>query len=91
MMNNPVGIKAEHIVGLENILADAISRIYSTKYYNVWFKKITQEFLQIKSWDRFHPNQELILLLYSRLMEGQDPGLSPPKTLKHFTKENFIS
>ena len=38
MMNNPVRIKAEHIAGLENTLADAISRIYSTKYSNVCFK-----------------------------------------------------
>ena len=32
MMNNPVGIKAEHIAGELNILADTISRTYSSSY-----------------------------------------------------------
>ena len=91
MMNNPVGIKAEHIAGLENILADAISRIYSTKYSNVCFNKLMQEFPQMKSWDGFHPSQELLSLLYSGLLEGQDPGLSLPKTLGHFVPGKTIS
>ena len=29
MINNPVGITVEHIAGINNILADAISRVYS--------------------------------------------------------------
>ena len=34
MMNNPVGIGAEHIAGELNILADAILRTYSSSYSN---------------------------------------------------------
>ena len=32
MINNPVGIKAEHIAGSSNILADAISRVFNISY-----------------------------------------------------------
>ena len=37
MINNPVGIKAEHIAGLSNTLTDAISHVYSTSFsQNEW-------------------------------------------------------
>ena len=48
MINNPVGIKAEHIAGKSNVLADAISRIYTNLYSNASFKNILQEFPQMK-------------------------------------------
>ena len=57
MINNPVGIKADHIAGSENILADAISRVYNSSYSKFSFTKIFQEFPQMKSWKRFHPSQ----------------------------------
>jgi len=40
MINNPVGIQVEHIAGIANILADAISRIYSKHNSVPCLKKI---------------------------------------------------
>ena len=86
MMNNPVGIRAEHIAGDLNILADAISRTYSSSYSKLSFDKLFQEFPYLKSWNRFHPSQELLSTLYSGLLEGQDQGLCLPKILGHFAQ-----
>ena len=56
MINNPVGIKADHIAGTSNTLADVILRVYTTSYSETSFKKIFQEYPQMKSWKRFHPS-----------------------------------
>ena len=53
MINNPVGIKAEHIAGSSNILADAISRVFNISYSENSFIKKFQDFPQMKSWKRF--------------------------------------
>ena len=87
MMNNPVEIKAEHIAGELNILADAISRTYSSSYSKLSFDNLFQEFPQMKLWNRFHPSQELLSAIYLGLLEGQDQGLCLPKTLGHFSQD----
>ena len=91
MINNPVGIKAEHIAGKSNILADAISRIFNISYSNNSFNNLFQEFPQMKLWKRFHPSQELLSALYSGLVQGQDQGLCPPDKLGHFVQDSNIS
>ena len=91
MINNPVGIKAEHIAGLSNTLADAISRVYSTSFSQISFDKIFQNFPQMKSWKRFHPSQELLSAIYSGLLQEQDCGLCPPNKLGHFVQGNNTS
>ena len=91
MINNPVGLNAEYIPGLNNILADAISRVYSNSLSHSSFEKLFQEFPQMKYWMRFHPSQELLSALYSGLLKGQDPGLYLPKHLGHFTQGKDIS
>ena len=90
MINNPLGFKAEHIAGTNNILADKISRIYNTSFSKTSFTKLFQEFHQLRSWKRFHPSQELLFYLYSGLLTGQDHGLCPPKNLGHFAPDNNI-
>ena len=87
MMNNPVGIKAEHIAGELNILADAISRTYSSSYSKLSFDNLFQEFPQMRLWNRFHPSQELLSAIYLGLLEGQDQGLCLPKILGHFSQD----
>ena len=91
MINNPVGIKADHIAGTSNTLADVISRVYTTSYSETSFHKIFQEYPQMKSWKRFHPSQELLSVLYSALLQGQDHGLCPPNKLGHFAQDSNIS
>ena len=91
MINNPVRLSAEHIAGINNILADAISRVYTQNNSALSFKKLMQEFPMMKSWNRFLPSQEFLSALYSGLLEGREPGLCVPKTLGHFTQDKNIS
>ena len=88
MINNPVGIKAEHIAGESNILADKISRIHNSSYSEYSFHNHFQEYPQMKLWSRFHPSQELLSYLYSGLLMEQDQGLRPLKNLGHFAQDN---
>ena len=90
MINNPIGLNAEYIPGIYNILADAISRVYSNSPSHSSFEKLFQEFPQMKYWKKFHPSQELLSALYSGLLKGQDPGLYLPKHLGHFTQSKDI-
>jgi hypothetical protein len=90
MINNPVSIKCEYIKGEKNILADAISRTFSSQSSQPNFRKLFIKYPQIRSWKRFHPNQELLSNLYSALLEEQDPGLCPIKNLGHVKLDNNI-
>ena len=44
IINIPVGLKAEYIEGVLNVLADAISCTYSSSYSKLSLKKLFQEF-----------------------------------------------
>ena len=46
MINNPVGIKAAHIAGSKYVLADAISRVYTSTYSKLSFQKLFRNFLK---------------------------------------------
>ena len=91
MMNNPVGLKGEHISGIENNCADKISRVYSKANSPPSFKSLFQEYPSLKEWKRFHPSPELLSDLYSALLEGLAPEPSPRKNLGHFTHVNNIT
>ena len=75
MINKPVGIQVEHIAGIKNILANAISRIYSKHNSVPCLKKLMQEFPMMKSWNRSLPSQESLSDLYLGLLEGREPGI----------------
>ena len=90
MINNPVGLKAEHIAGESNTLADKLSRIYNSSLSEYSFQNLFQEYPQMKSWNRFHPSQELLSYLYLGLLKEQDHGLCPPKQLGHFALDKNI-
>ena len=90
MINNPVSIKSDYIKGESNVLADAISRTFSTTPSKTNFDNLFNKFPQIKSWKRFHPNQELLSNLYLALLKEQDPGLYLTKKLGHFSQDKNI-
>ena len=90
MINDPVGLKAEYIEGVQNVYADTISRTYSKPNTPLSFYQL-QEFPHIKSWTRFHPTQEFLSTVYSALFEGQELGLCLTKTLVHFSYDKIIS
>ena len=87
MLNNPIGIKSDYIEGINNTLADAFSRVFSSDSKNSSFFSLHQNFPQLKSWRRFHPSQELLLRLYSALLQGQDHGLVQIRNLGHFSQD----
>ena len=90
MINNPLGIIADYIPGELNVLADAISRVYTKSPSISCLNELFQEFPQLKCWNRSHPSQELLSALYLGLLKGQDPGLSLPKNLGHFDQGKSI-
>jgi hypothetical protein len=90
MINNPVSIKSDCIKGESNVLADAISRTFSTTPSKTNFDNLFNKFPQIQSWKRFHPNQEMLSNLYSALLKEQDPGLYLTKKLGHFSQDKNI-
>ena len=49
MITNPVGLKAEFILGIDNTLADGIPRIYSKSPANIFFRSFIQVFPVILS------------------------------------------
>ena len=66
MMNNSVGLKEEHISGIDNDCADKLSRIYSKANSPPSFKSLFQEYPSLKEWKRFHPNPEFLSDLYTQ-------------------------
>ena len=87
MINNPLFVETNYIEGKKNILADAISRVFSSSNLYNSFDALHQDFPQIKGWMRFHPSQELLSALFSALLTGQDRGIDPLNKLGHFTHD----
>ena len=85
MINNPMGVKSDYIKGEKNVIADFISRIFSSQNTAVTFDNLFVKFPQIEYWKRFHPSQELLSHLCSALLTGQDLGILEIKNLGHFS------
>ena len=83
-MNNDVGLKGDHIRGIDNDCADKISRVYLKANLPPSFESLFQKY-------PFHPSPELLSDLYSALLEGRAPEPSPRKNLGHFTHVNNIT
>jgi hypothetical protein len=90
MLNNSIGVKADYIEGVNNTLADAISRVFSSDSNTSSFVNLHQNFPEIKYWKRFLPSQELLSHLYSALLQGQYPGIFQIKNLGHFVQDKVI-
>jgi len=89
---HPIGLNCEHIPGVENVLADDISRPPSVDVDHctrVW--QLTTKHPIIKTWDYFLPSPELLLLLSSRLSTTRCLGLpSLPTNLGQFVPTESI-
>jgi hypothetical protein len=90
MINNPMGIKSEYIKGEQNVIADYISRIFSSQNNASSFDTLFHKFPQMKHWLRFHPSQELLSFLSSALLAGHDQGILQIKNLGHFSPDKNI-
>ena len=67
MMNNPLGTNVGHVTSEENKVADRISRVKSERDILTEMNLLSQDFPQLKSCQRFHPNAELISLILETL------------------------
>lgn len=83
MMNNHVGIHVDHVTTKDNEIADRISRIDDETNAHDYFTSITQDFPQLKSCRRFHPNQELVSCVMEVLLQKKsfDPLAARDKIL----------
>jgi hypothetical protein len=90
MLNNSLGIKTDYIEGINNTLADAISRVFPSDTQSSSFYILQQNFPQLRHWKRFHPSAELLSHLYSGLLTGQDPGILQIKNLGHYSHDKLI-
>ena len=81
-----LGLNAKHIAGVENVLADFISR---PTHFNLSHSHRAEQIFQthesLRTWDYFLPSQELLQSLSSLLFNEQtrDP-LNLPENLGHF-------
>jgi len=72
----PLGLNCEHIPGVDNVLADDISRPPSVDIdHSVRVQQLTTKCPFIKTWDCFQPSQELLQLLSLRLSMTRSLGL----------------
>jgi hypothetical protein len=90
MINNPLGLNASHVAGVDNIIADRISRVHPSNT-NPEFAVLMQEFPTLKSCRRYHPNPKLVLQISQALLSGLavDPTKQQPKG--HFAAAKVIS
>jgi len=90
----PLGLNCEHIPGVENVLADDISRPPSVDIdHSVRVQQLTTKYPFIKTWDYFLPSPELLQLLSLWLSMTRSLGLpSLPTSLGQFVlTESTIS
>ena len=90
MINNPMGLNAAHVAGVENILADRISRIH-TSNTNPEFDKLMQEFPTLQSCRRYHPSPKLVSQISQALLSGLAVDPTKPQPKGHFEAAKAIS
>ena len=80
------GIRAQHIPGVDNGLADFISRPTNfTLSHSARSEQLYQMHASARTWDYFQPSQELLQSLSYALFSSPTPGLpSLPKNLGQF-------
>ena len=89
-LNNPLGLNADFIAGIDNIVADMISRLHPVPGTGPNFSALFQAFPSLTACRRFHPSPELLSRLMQALLSEAAPVIPPPKTLGHFTQGNSI-
>ena len=85
-----MGPNAAHVAGVENILADRISRIH-TSNTNPEFDILMQEFPTLQSCRRYHPNPKLVSQISQALLSGLAVDPTKPQPKGHFEVAKAIS
>lgn len=87
LVDSPLGINAKWLAGVDNTIADAISRLKKQNiddegYSNFDFSSLPQRFPQLRGCRRFVPSTELFLCLQRAVLTKKSPTLSELRQLK---------
>lgn len=83
LVNSPLGVNAKWIRGVENEIADEISRIKSS-HENLFFNysHLKQKFPILASCRAFQPSRDLLSLIWQCVLESKSPTPEQIQTLK---------
>jgi hypothetical protein len=87
LIGSPLGINAKWIAGLDNEIADVISRLKKVfldadGHSNFDYACLPQKFPQLKGLRRFQPSSELLSCLWRAVLTKKSPTLSELRQLK---------
>ena len=84
MITPPLGLSGDYIQGVDNVIADSISRVYSNTNEIPSYDSLLQNFPQLRTYQRFQPSPEFLSLIYSALLLEPSKELQLPSKLGHF-------
>jgi hypothetical protein len=83
MINNKLGLNASHVAGVDNVIADRISRVHTTNT-NPEFDILMQEFPNLQYCRRYHPSPNLVSQISQALLSGLVVDPTNPQPKGHF-------
>ena len=90
MITSPLGLSGDYIQGVDNVIADSISRVYSNTNEIPSYDSLLQNFPQLRTYQRFQPSPEFLSLIYLALLLEPSKELQLPSKLGHFTPGSNI-
>ena len=84
MINSPLGLSGDYIQGVDNVIADSISRVYSNTNEIPSYTSLLQKLPQLRTYQRFQPSPDFLSLIYSALLLEPNRELLLPSKLGHF-------
>ena len=85
LLGSPLALSSEFIPGIQNSLADEISRSQYLTTDSQSFSKLVQAHPKLASCRQFHPSPELLSTVYSALSDASAPSLGTKTQPGHFT------
>ena len=91
LITSPLALQSEHVAGIENTIADKISRSSLHESHTCPnFRSLEQEFPILSSCRRYHPSRELLSSIYQALSLGSGPVQIKRIPLGHFAPGKHI-
>ena len=84
LLTSPLALDSSFIPGVENTVADAISRSDLTSYLKL-HAALTQAYPSLASCRRYHPSPELLSVIFSALSDASTPNLGKTVPLGLFS------
>ncbi len=82
VINNPVGINAECMYTINNVITDCISQFLNHNNPLPHFLNLSQDFPQLQQCRRFHPSVELVSMILDALLLAKSPDPREPNLQK---------